>query len=155
MHIENLKRPDIVAFSRVARSIITTTKYYSPVARVSESKKYSPKQVLEDIADSSHIILVAKEEQRVVGFLHGHFNDGTFLIDWIGTHTASRGTRVASQLLNGIQKKIATRVHKIWCDTRTENKEAVRFFKKHGFKKVATLKDHWYRQDFFLWEKLL
>lgn len=155
MYIETLKRPDVVAFSKVVKNTIKTTEYYSSVAQKGESKKYSPTRILHKMQDPSEIILVAKEAGQIAGFLSGHFNDGTFLIDWIGTRIEYRQQHTASHLLSFLEKRVEKRVHKIWCDTRTENKEAIRFFKKHGFKKTAFLKNHWYRQDFFLWEKIL
>ncbi len=155
MRIETLKSRDAAAFSKSIKAVIDATRYYSRAAQNAEMRKYSPAKVFSLLSDSTQILLVAKDGKEIVGFLHGHFDAGTFWVDWIGVSEKYRRSHTASELLSFLENKIRRTAHKIWLDTRTENKEAVRFFKKNGFKKIATLSDHWYRQDFFLWEKFL
>ena len=46
-------------------------------------------------------------------------------------------------------------VHKIWCDTRTNNKESISLLRKLKYRKLGTFRNGWYKEDFFLWEKNL
>ncbi|MCS7160833.1 MAG: GNAT family N-acetyltransferase, partial [Gemmatales bacterium] len=63
---------------------------------------------------------------------------------------------IGTQLLAAVEETAPRRrAHKIWCDTRTENLISQQLLKKAGYKKIATLTNHWYGQDFYLWEKPL
>ena len=155
MHIERLRKKDVKAFSRVARSIIRKTPYYSKEGVFFETKEYSDRKVLENMSNKEHLFFVAKEDSVITGFLHGYFDAHTFWINWIGVAAQFRNLGVASRLLKHLEKIIRGKAHKIWFDTRDTNKESIIFFKKRGYKKFAHLKNHWYRGNFFLWEKYL
>lgn len=79
-----------------------------------------------------------------------------FWSDWGIVHPLYRRTGVSRALMTFLEKKLKKEgIHKIWCDSRTTNKESIAALGKLGFKKIVTIKNHWYRQDFILWQKLL
>jgi len=45
--------------------------------------------------------------------------------------------------------------HKVWCDTKVDNVQSISLLISLGYTKVATLKNHWYGLDYYLWEKLI
>lgn len=45
-------------------------------------------------------------------------------------------------------------VHKLQCDSSVDNKDARKFLKKSGFRKVGKMRRHWGKQDYYLWEYL-
>ena len=52
---------------------------------------------------------------------------------------------IATQMFMFIQKFARQRgMHKLWADTRTNNKPAIAMVKSAGYRKVAKLRRHWY-----------
>ena len=67
-----------------------------------------------------------------------------------------RGQRLSYLLLNELDKTVLLRnCHKIWCDSRTANKTSAHILGTHGYNQIVTIPDHWYRQDFILWQKFI
>jgi len=156
MEVSYLEPKDVKEFSELALQIISQTTYYSPLALETEMKKFIPLVILEKLKDKNYLFCVLKNQNKILGFSSGYFDLGTFWIDWIGSAPSFRRSGVASQLLAFQEKYLQTQgVHKIWFDTRTENKESLALFEKLGFRKICFLEKHWYEQDFYLWEKFL
>ena len=62
---------------------------------------------------------------------------------------------LAKKLVERSEVWAKNKAHKIWLDTRINNKESIALFKKLKYKKAATFKKHYYGQDFYIWEKLI
>lgn len=153
--IETLKPKDISQFANVARSVIGENKYYSLYARSEELKELKKSKISKNIQEG-RVYLAAKEKNNIVGFLIGYFDAGTFWIDYVGIANEHRKKGISSMLMNFLEKFVQKeKAHKIWCDTRISNKEAIALFKKLKFKKVGLFRKHWYGQDFYFWEKIL
>jgi len=156
MQIDFLKNNDINEFSRLARIIILNTPYYSSLAKKHEIKKYSTRNLRLKLHDRKNLYILAKNENKIVGFCNGYFDAGIFWIDWVGVHISFRGKELSVKLLNFLEKTLKkSNVHKIWCDCLTTNKQSISLLKKLKFKKFALLKKHWYKQDFYLWYKFI
>ena len=42
--------------------------------------------------------------------------------------------------------------HKVWCDSRADNVESIATLERAGFRRIASLENHWFNQDYLLWE---
>lgn len=156
MDITYPKKNDLKALSRLIKEVIAATPYYSKHAKESERKRFSPKALAKTIRGNNQLYLVAKKRNKIIGFCNGYFDAGLFWIDWLGVEHASREKGVALRLLTNLEKKARKKnVHKLWCDSRINNKESVALLKKASFKKAALLKKHWYKQDFYIWYKFI
>ena len=99
--------------------------------------------------------MCARDGDKVVGFAFGDINAGMFHMIWIGVDSKYRKLGIAEWLVKKIELWVKGKVHKIWFDTRTNNKESIALFQKLKYKKAATFRKHYYGQDFHIWEKLI
>lgn len=156
MQIIKLQQREAPALSLVVREIIINTPYYSRQARGAESKKYTTTAIKQKLRDKNSLLVVAKQNGRLVGFCHGSVDVGTCWIHWVGVAKGHRQKGVAMRLLKSLEKKLRkAKVHKIWCDSRINNKESIPLLKKFGLRRIAFLKKHWYGHDFYLWQKFI
>lgn len=156
LRIERLKSGDVNNFSRMAKKVINRTPYYSEEAKRGELARFEPKRIRSKLNDKNCLYLVAKDGNKIVGFDHGYHDSGTFYAEWLGVEENSRRKGIAKKLIAVRERLLKNSgVHKIWADTRTNNREAIALYRKLGYQKTATLKKHWYEQDFYLWHKFL
>ena len=154
--IEFLKKRDAANFSRLARGVIAATDYYSKTAKRHEAANYRAEKVVEKLLGRKYLHLCAKLEGKMVGFCDGYFDLGIFWVDWIGVEKGFRRKGIATRMLKFLEKKLKRgKAHKIWFDSRISNRESIGLFKKLGYRKIAFLRNHWYGQDFYLWEKFI
>lgn len=138
------------------REVIESLTVYSEEARRSEIGKYSADALREAAAADPDSVLVARSGGACVGFCVSRYDDGVIWLSWFGVAPAWRGTGVAARLLARLEGATRARgIHKVWCDSRTENRASRRTLGRAGFREVCTLTDHWYGQDFVLLEKRL
>ena len=156
MKIEFLKEKDINNLSNLAKRIIYRTSYYSPLSKKEESKKFYPNNLKSKLKSKENLYLIAKERNKIIGFLSGHYDVDTFWLDWIGIDKKFRRRGISVQLYYRLERKLKkSKVHKIWGDSRTNNKESIPLLTKLKFKKITLIKKHWYKHDFYLWEKFI
>lgn len=136
--------------------VVLALPYYSDVAKASELAKYSPRSMQESVLIDPDAVLVARSADRIVGFCFSNNDDGVIWLAWFGVDAKYRCMGVGSSLLRKLAETVSEgRSHKIWCDCRTENEASKRALSKQGFVQLCTIQNHWYGQDFILWEKLV
>jgi ribosomal protein S18 acetylase RimI-like enzyme len=144
------------AVSNLIASVIRPLEYYNQRAREEEIAKYSSEGLLALAAEDTAAVLVASAENDVVGFCISRYDDGLIWLSWFGVKDSFRKAGVGRKLLESLERTVPLRnAHKIWCDTRTSNVASQRVLEKAGFKTVATFSNHWYGQDFLIWEKTI
>ncbi|HSS19040.1 MAG TPA: GNAT family N-acetyltransferase [Pyrinomonadaceae bacterium] len=142
--------------SEIVTSTIRSLNYYNVRAKEEEIRKYSPSELLSSSREDADSVLLAKERQDIIGFCISKYDDGLIWLSWFGVEESHRKKGVGEQLLFSLEATATKRkAHKIWCDTRTVNLTAQRALQKAGYRQIATLKNHWYGQDFLLWEKIV
>jgi ribosomal protein S18 acetylase RimI-like enzyme len=155
MKIREAKLKDIRELSKLMRKIISTTPYYSQEAKLEEVKKHNSaalKQYLED--KKYYICFIAESGDKVMGFIIGRNEAGVFWADWLGVRKSERGYGIAEALMIKLESSLHKKgIHKVWCDTRNNNKESINLLLKLNYKKLGLFKNGWYKQDFFIWEK--
>lgn len=140
--------------SQLVESVIRPLEYYNERARKEEIEKYSSDNLLKLVREDSDAVLAAKAKSAIVGFCISRYDDGLLWLSWFGVRDDYRKNGIGEKLLIVLESSASRRrAHKIWCDTRTDNLVSQRALLKAGFKKTVLLSNHWYNQDFFLWEK--
>ena len=141
--------------SKLTREIINTTSYYSQKAKTEEIRKHNSSALKQYINDKIYYIcFIAEENKKIIGFIIGRNEAGVFWADWLGVNKEVRRKGIGQLLMIKLESSLHKKgVHKIWCDTRTTNKESIRLLSKLDYKKLGSFKNGWYKQDFYLWEK--
>ena len=135
--------------------VVLSLSYYNQRAKAEEVAKYTADGLVNIVRDDPDAVLVAVVDHRPVGFCISRYDDGLIWLAWFGVDPDFRTRGIGRRLLEALAMTISDRrAHKIWCDTRTANRLSQSVLQHFGFKKVAQLTNHWYGQDFFLWEWL-
>jgi ribosomal protein S18 acetylase RimI-like enzyme len=144
---------EIDALAALMRETIEPLTYYNDRAISAELTKYTSSTLRALVADDPHALIVARDETGLIGFCASRFDDGTIWLSWFGTAHRARGRGVGASLLAALTDTLPARhAHKIWCDSRTDNKESKSVLESAGYRRITTLVNHWYGQDYFLWE---
>jgi ribosomal protein S18 acetylase RimI-like enzyme len=144
---------EIDALAALMHDTIQPLAYYNERALRAELAKYTAKELRSLVADDAQAVLVARDSGGLIGFCVSRFDDGTIWLSWFGTAALARGRGVGASLLAALANTLPSRhAHKIWCDSRVANKESKSVLERAGFRRIATLTNHWYGQDYFLWE---
>ncbi|MCC7574397.1 GNAT family N-acetyltransferase [Candidatus Woesearchaeota archaeon] len=156
MRIKILKENRINEYSKLARETISESKYYNENAKKSEIQKLGINQIKKDLKNKNNIFIYVENQKEIIAFCNGYKEHGLFWINWIGVKETHRKKGVAKKIIHYLEEEMKKKnIHKIWFDTLIKNEESVQLIKKLKYKKVSTLKNHWYNQDFYLWEKII
>ncbi|MGD0645509.1 MAG: GNAT family N-acetyltransferase [Candidatus Bathyarchaeia archaeon] len=161
MALEFVVRPadsnDLQKLVKLFESIVTSLEYYNNLAKESELKKYTLDKLSEKLVyDPFSVLIAVDNEEEVIGFSFSHFDDYTIWLDWFGVDPQARHMGIGQSLLESTFEASKKRgAHKIWCDSRSNNEPSKNLLRKVGFREIVEIKDHWYRQDFILWERFL
>jgi len=154
--IGSLKVTDVSKYHRLIGLVIKNTSYYSLLARKKEIAGYSLKWLQAGIKNPKRILLCAKDDDKVAGFLFGYISTGMLHLIWLGIDPNYRKLGIGQNLILKAESWARIKkVHKIWFDTRVNNKQSISLVIKMRYHKAALLKKHYYGQDFFIWDKLL
>jgi ribosomal protein S18 acetylase RimI-like enzyme len=144
---------EVDALVTLMRDTIQPLAYYNERARAAELAKYTSEGLRASVAEDPQAVLVARDDRGLIGFCISRFDDGTIWLSWFGTAAGARGRGIGASLLAALAKTLPSRhAHKVWCDSRVDNVESKSVLERAGFRRIATLANHWYGQDYFLWE---
>jgi ribosomal protein S18 acetylase RimI-like enzyme len=137
----------------IIRDIIRSLPYYNDRAKREEVAKYSEDELQCMSREDPDSILLARGDEGAVGFCLSYYDDGLVWLSWFGVLDGFRKQGIGRALLFALAATLPKRqAHKIWCDTRTENTGSQHVLECVGFKRIAQVVNHWYGQDFILWE---
>lgn len=154
--IDRMKCEESEPLGSLFTQVVLALPYYNETAKRTEIGKYSPTLLCDSISSDPDSVLVAKSEREIVGFCFSHEDDGLIWLAWFGVHPSYRRRGIGSALLQKLEHTVRNgRSHKIWCDCRTENEASKLALTRQGYKILCTVRNHWYGQDFILWEKLV
>jgi RimJ/RimL family protein N-acetyltransferase len=147
---------DLENICKLFSSILEELSYYNALAKKTEKVKYSVEHLQNQLLADPFSIIIIELDDRLIGYCFSHFDDYTIWIDWFGIDVMYRRKGIGSLILKELEKSAQSRnCHKIWCDSRTENIASLALLLKNGYNIATTLKNHWYDQDFFIWQKLI
>ena len=105
------------------------------------------------IAADVDSVLVATVNTQIVGFCFSNIDDGLIWLSWFGVRPEYRRHGIGTALLNALDARAKRAgAHKVWCDCRTDNVASRATLADSGYREICTLVNHWYGQDFLLWE---
>jgi len=152
--IKLMTEADAAELSTAIRDVIQGIPYYNDIAKSSEIKKFSESSLINKIHDDKYSVIVVRENKKIVGFCLSRFDDFLIWLEWFGVLKDQRGNRISKLLLEELEKTTRLRgCHKIWCDCRTTNEASKHILSAFGYKQITTITNHWYGQDFILWQK--
>ena len=155
IHVRPLAPGEEHAVAALVRAVVEPLAYYSEAARTAEIAKYSAANLAVMAEEDAAAVIVAAVGARVVGFCISRYDDGVIWLSWFGVDPAWRGSGVGGALLGALEAGVRARgCRKIWCDTRTENVRSQAVLRRAGYTEICRLDDHWYGQDFILWQKV-
>ena len=147
---------DLKRLSEIFPEVLMSIPYYNDLAKKSEAKKYGYDELAKKLQEDSRSVILIKEGENIAAFCFSRFDDFTIWLEWFGVTAPYRGKNLSSLLLKKLDESAPERhCHKIWCDSRTENHRAVTILERNGYENIALLSNHWYSQDFLLWQKFL
>jgi ribosomal protein S18 acetylase RimI-like enzyme len=140
--------------SGLFQSVLSAVPYYNERAKAGERLKYTSARLREIISDDPGAVLIALIGMQVIGYCFNERDDELLWLSWFGVHLDFRNRGVGHRLLGAFEDRARSMCsHKIWCDTRTNNSESISVLLRQGFEPLCTARNHWYGQDFILWEK--
>lgn len=153
IQLRRMRLGEAAAASRLMRKVIKSLPI-SPRECYGELAKYTAACLRRMIKRDAHAVVVAVEDERIVGFCVSRPDDGLLLLEWYGVHPERRGLGIGRLLLEHLLGTAGRRgCHKLWCDSNTNNRASHRLLSSLGFEPFATVKNHWYGEDFILWER--
>jgi RimJ/RimL family protein N-acetyltransferase len=156
LQIGRMTAEEAAGTSALVQEIVSSLPYYNDRAKAAEIQKYTSAGLLMSIHEDPDSVLVANLAGQIVGFCISRYDDGVLWLAWIATHPHWRRQGVAAKLLAALEHTASRRsCHKVWCDCRTSNEASKALLSQVGYTPIATVRKHWYGQDFILWEKLV
>ena len=90
------------------------------------------------------LFLVAEEGREIVGYIYGEVNGERGHLVSIAVSPNKRRKGVGSDLLKHLLEWFALKgVREVYLEVEVCNREAIRFYEKHGFKKLGVKKDYY------------
>jgi ribosomal protein S18 acetylase RimI-like enzyme len=148
------KEVDTVA--DVFRRVVQPLDIYCEKSRAGAIDRHTPNNLSKCISADPTAVAMAYIDSRPVGFAITEDQHGPIWIDWFGVLPDNRGHGIGESLISFlIADRRARRATRLWCDTRTNNKPSIALFEKLQFSRLCELRNHWYGQDYYLWERTL
>ena len=142
--------------SKFIQTVIKKSPYYSKWAKKEELKRFSPASLKKEFKNKDNLYMTTLKKGEMVGVVNGYYDAGMFWVDWLVVDPDCRRKGIGRELMERLEKKLKQKdVHKIWCDSRTSNLESKSLLVNLGCNRITTIKNHWYKQDFILWQKLI
>ena len=154
LQIRSMESGEARILSELIRDVVGCLPYYNDQAKKTELAKYSAELLQRSVGNDPDSVLVAKVGSELAGFCLSEDDDGLVWLAWFGVHPAFRRRGIGSALLTQLEETARCgRSHKVWCDCRTDNTASKALLRRHGYIQLCTVRNHWYGQDFILWEK--
>jgi RimJ/RimL family protein N-acetyltransferase len=133
-------------------------KYYVNECIDQELKQYSLKNFREKyIKSGNYAFGLYTDANDLVGFQLFYLEGGVAFIEWIGIDVNHRGKKYGKlmdiELCSFLLK--SNLAHKLFCDCLVINKESIGTLTASGYTKIGEVKNFWFNQDYYLWEKEL
>lgn len=137
-------------------ALIMSLAFYDRRARAAECALYTAEYLIEAQRADPDAVLVAERARAIVGFCVSRYDDDLIWLSWFGKRLGETGKGIGAALLADLhRRRRAAGVHKIWCDSRSDNHASRACLARAGYREICLLTDHWFRQDYVLLERRL
>ncbi len=157
IRITKLSAKDIPQTHKLLHSVIRHHNCYSNEACRVWEHFYTPARLKKSLRDKNWLCLIAKDKNKIIGFANiFQIYGGVARSDWTLVHPDYRHHGVGHALMAAKFKECKKLgCHKIETDSIVGNEFGKRLLEETGWKKIANLKNHWFGQDYYLWERFL
>jgi len=153
--IEKLKKEDLEEFYRFVSDFLIKEyrDYPLNIRRFYRRHFFDKKKIEEYLKNSNCLLLVAKADGKIIGFLKGFIGyGGSSWINWLGIDKRFRNQGLATELLRRAEEFFKKNLcHFI--QLCTENEDLVEFYRKRGWKLIGLQEKSWCGQDEYLMQK--
>lgn len=104
---------------------------------------YSRLEYVMMMINDGYIIMVALNNNNIIGYVIGEFTNKNLHILSIGIDSNCRGNGIGTDLINSLIKKIENNCTTITLYVHIENNKAIKFYEKNGFIKDKLLKNYY------------
>jgi ribosomal protein S18 acetylase RimI-like enzyme len=154
--ITSPKDEDLLDLGEMFAVIVNGLPYYNAIAKNSEISKYQPGSLAAAIKGDPDFAQIARVDGELAGFCFSQKDDGLIWLSWFGVSPKYRRQGIGRALLAALERRARScRSHKIWCDSRTDNAPSCNLLNRSGFRPICKVTNHWYGQDFILWERYI
>jgi ribosomal-protein-alanine N-acetyltransferase len=105
---------------------------------------WTPPRVARSITDSATNVIVVRQDDGLAGFAIMEYGEEEAHVVLLAVHPAHRRKGMGSALLSWLEA--TTRVagmNLIRLEARTQNSEAISFYRRHGFEELGLCKDYY------------
>lgn len=153
--VQQLKLEDFEKFYQAAKKLILDQfiDYPPNVRNFYWRLSFRRKDLQEELLDDDEITIVAKDKEKIIGFLSAVFEVGGGLrIAWLIVDQNYRGQGVGGKLVERIEKiALNEKCHFVFL--YTESGGAMDFYRKHGYRLVGEMKEAWCGRDEVVMQK--
>lgn len=106
--------------------------------------------------DQKKYSLIALENKKLIGFAKFKITGGASYLNELIVSKEFRGKGIGNLLIKRFEEFSKNKgCHVVYLETSNKHKTALKFYKKQGYKKVATLKDNKFHFTWYFFEKRL
>jgi L-amino acid N-acyltransferase YncA len=151
--VRSMRPTEAASVAAMIHTVVAGLAFYSEQARSAEIGIYTAAYLTDLLADDPDGVLVAERDGALEGFCVSRYDDDLIWLSWFGAASGALRRGIGSALLAELHaRRRAAGVHKIWCDSRTDNHASRACLARAGYREICTIRDHWYRQDYVLLE---
>jgi ribosomal protein S18 acetylase RimI-like enzyme len=156
MLIRQAVEDDATALKALLDRLVMAAELYVEGSRRADIDRFTREALVHLIARDAPMMPVAEDDAGLVGFCLASDQHGPVWIDWIAVAPEVRGQGVAGALLAKLADTARGRgAARLWCDSLAVNAAAIAMLERSGFIRIAQLPNHWWGQDYLLWERPL
>jgi len=156
LKIEYAKKWDLQMINKIFVEIVDSLKYYNEKAKRDEKNYFNLNELEKKLKEDKYSIIIIMDNNVIIGFCFSKYDDCIIWLEWVWLIEEYRWKKIINKILDSLEESAIKRnCHKIWCDSRTENISSLKAFQRNWYEIITTLKNHWYWQDFLLWQKFI
>ena len=153
IHVRRAAIRDTDVVASVFRAVVEPLALYNAEARQAELEKYDAHGMRALLLDEKAYVGLVLIDDDPVGFSIAEPDGDLWWLAWFGVLPRARGQRLGCRLVENMISIARQRgLRKIWCDSRAENQCSIAILQAAGFERICDLPNHWYGQDYVLWQ---
>lgn len=131
-------------------------KYYVPECMEEEKAVYSLKNFTDKYRkDNNYAFGLYNDNDELCGMQLLYIEGGVAFVEWSAITKLERGKKYGKLINFLVEQYLSDRklAHKAFRDCLTTNKENIPNLISCGYRQIGVVKNFWFNQDYYLWEK--